>query len=214
MNAKFSWELFETLPVVGIMRNLPADQIEAVAQTYHKSGFTCLEITMNSAGAEENIAEFAKIYAGKLNIGAGTVCSMHDLEKALKANAQFIVTPIINEEVIKTCVSAQIPIFPGAYTPSEIYKAWHLGASMVKVFPATALGPQYIKEVLAPLNYLKLLPTGGINFENFTSYLAAGAKGVGMGGHLFPADIIQNKDWDALGKIYVALKEKYQPHLK
>lgn len=214
MNPKFSWELFDAIPVVGIMRNLPADQVQAVAQTYYQSGFTCLEITMNSAGAEENIRELAKIYAGQLNVGAGTVCSMDDLEAALRANAQFIVTPIINEEVIKTCVSEQIPIFPGAYTPSEIYKAWHLGASMVKVFPATALGPQYIKEVLAPLNYLKLLPTGGINFENFAGYLAAGAKGVGMGGHLFPADIIQNKDWEALGKIYRGFKEKYLEYSK
>jgi len=214
MNSKFSWELFDALPVVGIMRNLPADQIQAVAHTYYKSGFTCLEITMNSAGAEENISELNKKYAGQLNIGAGTVCSIDDLEKALRANAQFIVTPVINEEVIKTCVSEQIPIFPGAYTPSEIYKAWTLGASMVKVFPATRLGPEYIKEVLAPLNTIKLIPTGGVNFENFTGYLAAGAKGVGIGSHLFPADIIKNKDWEALSILYRDFKEKYQGNLK
>lgn len=214
MNAKFSWELFDALPVVGIMRNLPADQVEAIAQTYHKSGFTCLEVTMNSAGAEGNIYELAKAYGDRLNIGAGTVCSMHDLEKALKANAQFIVAPVINEEVIKACVNEQIPIFPGAYTPSEIYKAWTLGASLVKVFPATALGTVYIKEVLAPLNHIKLIPTGGINFENFTGYLAAGAKGVGIGSHLFPADIIKNKNWEALEKIYSDFKEKYQAFLK
>ena len=95
MDSKFSWELFDAMPIVGIMRNLPAEQVAQVAQTYHNSGFTCLEITMNSAGAEENIYELAKAYNGKLNIGAGTVCNMSDLEKALKANAQFIVAPII-----------------------------------------------------------------------------------------------------------------------
>jgi len=214
MNNAFSMELFEEAPIIGIMRGLPAEHTAIIAENYFQSGLTCMEITMNSAGAAENIAMLTKAYAGHLNIGAGTVCSMHDLEMALKANARFIVTPIINEEVIKTCVSEKIPIFPGAYTPSEIYKSWHLGATMVKVFPATTLGPGYIKEVLAPLNYLKLLPTGGIGLHNFTSYLSAGAKGVGLGSHLFPADIIHNNDWTALKKLFTLFKETYVNHLK
>jgi 2-dehydro-3-deoxyphosphogluconate aldolase/(4S)-4-hydroxy-2-oxoglutarate aldolase len=214
MNNEFSTELFEAAPLIGIMRNLPAEHTAIIAENYFQSGLTCMEITMNSAGAAENIAMLTKTYAGRLNIGAGTVCSMHDLEKALKANAQFIVTPIINKEVIKTCVSEKIPIFPGAYTPSEIYKAWHLGATMVKVFPATTLGPGYIKEVLAPLNYIKLLPTGGIGLNNLTAYLSAGAKGVGLGSHLFPADIINNKDWPALKSLFMLFKETYANHLK
>jgi 2-dehydro-3-deoxyphosphogluconate aldolase/(4S)-4-hydroxy-2-oxoglutarate aldolase len=213
MKNKFSMELFEAAPLIGIMRNLPAEHTAIIAENYLQSGLTCMEITMNSAGAAENIAMLTKTYAGRLNIGAGTVCDMHDLEKALKANAQFIVTPIINKEVIKACVAEKVPIFPGAYTPSEIYKAWHLGATMVKVFPATSLGPNYIKEVLAPLNYLKLLPTGGIGLNNLTSYLSAGAKGVGLGSHLFPADIIEQQDWAALQKTFILFKEAYTNYL-
>jgi 2-dehydro-3-deoxyphosphogluconate aldolase/(4S)-4-hydroxy-2-oxoglutarate aldolase len=209
MNKSFSFDLFNRMPVVGIMRNIPDEHIETIARVYADSGLTCLEITMNSLNAEKNIAQLADIYGDKLNIGAGTVCSMNDLEKAIEANAQFIVTPIINEEVIRTCVDKKTPIFPGAFTPSEIYKAWSLGASMVKLFPAGDLKPGYIKEVLAPLNFVSIMPTGGINLDNFTDYIAQGAKGVGVGSQLFPKDIINRQDWAALGDIYSKFVKKY-----
>ncbi|MDB4923786.1 bifunctional 4-hydroxy-2-oxoglutarate aldolase/2-dehydro-3-deoxy-phosphogluconate aldolase [Mucilaginibacter sp.] len=209
MDNKFYPGLFDTAPIIGIMRNLPQEHLEIIAENYFQSGLTCLEITMNSAGAAENIAKLSKAYAGRLNIGAGTVCTMHDLDKALKAGAQFIVSPIVNKEVISTCVSENVPVYPGAYTPTEIYQAWHSGATMVKVFPASNLGPGYIKEMLAPLDYLKLLPTGGIGLTNFSSYLSAGAKGVGIGSHLFPKDLIQNQDWIAIKQIFTLFKEKY-----
>jgi len=210
MNESFSPDLFNKMPIVGIIRNVADEHIETIATVYADSGLTCLEITMNSPNAEKNIALLADKYAGRLNIGAGTVCSVHDLEKAIKAKAQFIVTPIINEEVIKACVAEKVPIFPGAYTPSEIYKAWSLGATMVKLFPASDLKPGYIKEILAPLNFVRIMPTGGISFDNFTDYLAQGAKGVGIGSQLFPRDIIMNQDWTALGDIYAKFVKKYR----
>jgi len=210
MNKAFSFDLFNAMPVVGIMRNIPDEHIETIAGVYCRSGLTCLEITMNSPNAERNIALLADLFGGVLNIGAGTVCSMTDLEKALAANAQFIVTPIINEEVIKTCVAEKVPIFPGAYTPSEIYKAWSLGASMVKLFPAGDLKPGYIKEVLAPLSFVKLLPTGGITLDNFINYFQQGANGVGIGSQLFPKDVIIRQDWDALEEVCVSFVKKYR----
>jgi len=164
---------------------------------------------LNSPNAEKNIKKLVDRYGHVLNIGAGTVCDITDLEKATAAGANFIVTPIINEDVIKTCVAKKIPIFPGAYTPSEIYKAWSLGATLVKLFPAGDLKPNYIKEVLAPLQQIKLLPTGGINLDNFTSYLIAGAKGVGIGSHLFPKHVIEQQDWLALSRIYSAFVKRY-----
>ncbi len=209
MSKTFSYDLFNKMPLIGIMRNVPERFVEIIAEKYHQSGLTCLEITMNSSNAAKQIARIADLYGDELKIGAGTVCSMHDLETALKANAQFIVTPIINEEVIKACVAEKIPIFPGAYTPSEIYRAWSLGASMIKLFPASDLNPNYIKEVLAPLNFVGLIPTGGMTIDNFTGYLAAGARGVGLGGSLFPKEIIQNEDWGALFAVFLKFAEKY-----
>lgn len=202
------------MPIIGIMRNLPGHHIETIAKKYYEAGLTCLEITMNSPDAATHIAALAESYGGKLNIGAGTVCSMADLEVALRSNAQFIVTPVINEEVIRACVSEKVPIFPGAYTPSEIYRAWELGATMIKLFPASDLKPNYIKEVLAPLDFVSLIPTGGITLDNFTGILARGAKGVGIGSGLFPRDVIQREDWDALSQIFSRFAEKHRAYLK
>lgn len=209
MNKAFSTDLFNKMPVIGILRNIPSQYMENIAKSYHQSGLTCLEITMNSTNAEHDIATLVELYGEGLNIGAGTVCTLNDLEKALKANAQFIVTPIVNDDVIKACVAANIPVFPGAYTPTEIYKAWSLGATMIKVFPATKLGAGYIKEVLGPMDYLKLIPTGGINFDNFTDFFNTGATGVGIGSHLFPKDLLENNDWDKLSEVFSSFAAKY-----
>ncbi len=153
---------------------------------------------MNSKDAEGIITYALDRYAGKLNIGAGTVCSLADLKKALKAGAQFIVTPVMDEDVIRMCVQEQVPIFPGAYTPSEIYKAWTLGASIVKLFPAASLGPAYIKELKGPLKQIKLMPTGGINLDNCVAFFNAGAAGLGIGGQLFNETLISDKNWKGL----------------
>ncbi len=209
MGYKFSWERFEAMPVIGIMRNLPEASLEKVAALYAAAGFSTLEITMNSPNATGTIASLSKKFGDVLNIGAGTVLTLQDLDDAISAGASFIVTPVINEDVIKAAVINGIPIFPGAYTPSEIYKAWSLGASMVKVFPATRLGPEFIKEVLAPLNFLKLAPTGGVSVDNFPDFLNAGARGLGMGSSLFPSTLIASESWDALKSLFDDMIHKY-----
>lgn len=195
----FSWDLFTRVPLIGIVRNMAAEDVIEMLPIYRNAGLTTLEITMNTAGAEDLIRYALKNESTGLNIGAGTVCTEQELERALAAGAQFIVTPIINETVIRRCVELKIPIFPGAFTPSEIYKAWSLGAAMVKVFPAASLGPSYVKEVKAPLNQVKLVPTGGIGLTNMTDFLKAGADGVGVGGQLFDAQLLMKKDWAGLG---------------
>lgn len=177
----FSWSKFNQNPIVGILRGYTLEEVLKIAEVYEKSGFYTMEITMNTEGVTEIIAQLRQNFS-ELNIGAGTVCNLEDLDRALDAGAQFIVTPpIISEDVITACVQKNIPIFPGAYSPpSEIYKAHSLGASAVKVFPATQLGPRYIKDVLAPLDNLKLLPTGG---ESTLTILLLSLK---LGGLLVP----------------------------
>lgn len=194
----FSWELFQKAPIVGIIRGLSADVVARILPVYREAGLTTIEITMNTLGAEAMIQRGLETSSEGLNIGAGTVCTKDDLDRALDAGAQFIVTPVVNKKVIKACVKRNVPIFPGAFTPSEIYNAWSLGASMVKVYPATSLGPDYIKDVKAPLNQLKLIPTGGISLDNIATYFKAGADGVGIGSHLFDKALIQQKNWSGL----------------
>ena len=205
----FSWDEFNKVPVVGILRGLPQKNVEILANYYLQAGFTTLEVTMNSLEAESTIRALIDSFGDNLNIGAGTVCTMQDLERAISAGANFIVTPIVNAEVISTCVEIKIPVFAGAYTPSEIYHAWSLGAAMVKVFPAGRLGPEYIKEVLAPLSHIKLLPTGGITFENFTSFLKAGASGIGVGSMLFPQQLIKSNKWAEVSDLLNAFINSY-----
>ncbi len=196
----FSWERFLRLPVVGIVRNLSLDEVVQVLPLFQGAGLTTIEITMNTPEAEEIIRSAIHRHGGSLNIGAGTVCNMGDLKRALEAGAQFIVTPTIDEQVISACVRSNVPIFPGAFTPTEIYKAWALGASMVKLFPAASLGPGYVKEMKGPFNQIKLLPTGGVNLDNGLEFLSAGAAGLGMGSQLFNKKWISGKNWEALAK--------------
>ena len=207
MERHYKQVLFDKMPVVGILRNVPLNVIEAILPYYKKAGFTTLEITMNSENVCEIISRLSEDNPD-MNIGAGTVCSMADLKKALDAGASFIVTPILDTAVVIYCKEHTIPIFPGAYTPLEIYTADKLGATAVKIFPATQLGAGYIQEVLAPLSHLKLLPTGGVSVENIASFFKSGAVGVGMGGSLFDKILIANEDYDGLYRHFKAIAEK------
>ncbi|MFC5408578.1 bifunctional 4-hydroxy-2-oxoglutarate aldolase/2-dehydro-3-deoxy-phosphogluconate aldolase [Larkinella bovis] len=206
----FSWDLFNTVPIIGIIRGLPVASVVTLLPVYRQSGLTTVEITMNTPGAEELIQHAVTREPAGLNIGAGTVCTLAELERALAAGAQFIVTPILDETVIRTCVERGIPVFPGAFTPSEIYKAWTLGASMVKVFPAASLGPHYLKEVKGPLNEIKLVPTGGITLANLPDFLKAGADGLGIGGQLFDKTLIQTQNWSGLQQHFRAFADQYR----
>lgn len=207
MERHYKQVLFDKMPVVGILRNVPLNVIEAILPYYKKAGFTTLEITMNSENVCEIISRLSEDNPD-MNIGAGTVCTMTDLKKALDAGASFIVTPILDTAVVIYCKEHRIPIFPGAYTPLEIYTADKLGATAVKIFPATQLGAGYIQEVLAPLSHLKLLPTGGVSVENIASFFKSGAVGVGMGGALFDKTLIANEDYDGLYRHFKAIAEK------
>lgn len=194
----FSWALFDKIPIVGIIRNLSVEEINFVLPIYKEAGFTTIEITLNTQEALSVIQTLAKQYKGELNIGAGTVCTVNDLTDAVNAGANFIVTPILQVEVVKKCVSMDIPIFPGAFTPTEIYEAWDLGASMVKLYPASVVGPAYVSAVLAPLNKVKLMPTGGIHLSNMLAFMKAGSAALGVGSELFDKIIIQKRDSEAM----------------
>ncbi|MHA4740252.1 bifunctional 4-hydroxy-2-oxoglutarate aldolase/2-dehydro-3-deoxy-phosphogluconate aldolase [Dyadobacter sp. MSC1_007] len=204
----FSWELFNKAPLVGIIRNVSPEDLKSILPIYREAGLTTVEITMNTPGATDMIRYAIENEHYGLNIGAGTVCTKEDLDLALEAGAQFIVTPVISKKVIKSCVKKGIPVFPGAFTPTEIYNAWTLGASMVKIYPATSLGPEYIKDLKAPMNQLKLLPTGGVGLENMAAFLKAGANGLGIGGQLFDKDLIKNKNWDGLKAHFLQFVQK------
>ena len=206
----FSWELFDKMPVIGIIRNLTVADINFVLPIYKQAGFTTIEITLNTPEALSVISSLANQYNGELNVGAGTVCTLNDLTDAVNAGANFIVTPIFKAEVVKKCVSMEVPIFPGAFSPTEIYEAWELGASMVKLYPASVVGPAYVSAVLAPLNKVKLMPTGGIHLSNMLAFMKAGATSLGIGSELFDKKIIQKRDSEAMLNHFTLFAQQMQ----
>ena len=206
----FSWELFDKMPVIGIIRNLTVADINFVLPIYKQAGFTTIEITLNTPEALSVINSLALEYKGELNVGAGTVCTLDDLTDAVNAGANFIVTPIFKAEVVKKCVSMEVPIFPGAFSPTEIYEAWELGASMIKLYPASVVGPAYVSAVLAPLNKVKLMPTGGIHLSNMLAFMKAGATSLGIGSELFDNKIIQKRDSEAMLNHFTLFAQQMQ----
>lgn len=200
--ARFSWAKFHALPVVGIARNIPAPHMPRIAEAYIQAGLTTLEVTLNSDRALDTIQLLVREFGTRLNIGAGTVFTEADVTAAFEAGAGFIVTPCTDAVTIKKSVALNLPIFAGAYTPTEIYTASTLGASLVKVFPAAMLGPAYIKQIREPMPHISLLPTGGIDLHNAAAYLQAGARGLGIGGSLFDKKSIADKNWAGLRSIF------------
>jgi 2-dehydro-3-deoxyphosphogluconate aldolase/(4S)-4-hydroxy-2-oxoglutarate aldolase len=207
----FSWNRFYSMPLVGIMRNISPADIAGILPVYVRSGLSTVEITVNSPGFAESVREAVASHGDRLNIGAGTVCSMEDLQIAVGAGAQFIVTPVVNPVVIAACREAGIPVFAGAFTPTEIFTAWHLGADVVKVFPAMVSGLEYIRAIREPMPRIRLLPTGGVDLDNCDAFLRAGVAGIGIGGKLFRRSYIQNKEWAALGEHFTCFAGKLKP---
>ena len=196
MTTSFDWTLFKSLPVIGILRGYSMAEVESIVLHSAKGGLRNIEITMNSKEAAALIRLAKERAGGRMNVGAGTVCSLDDLEMALSAGATFIVTPIVNPEVIEACIEEAVPVIPGGFTPTEIYQAWQLGADMVKLFPANRFGPEYLKDLRGPLDRIKLVPTGGVDLRNLPVYLENGADGFGVGSPLFDKRRVEAGDWD------------------
>jgi 2-dehydro-3-deoxyphosphogluconate aldolase/(4S)-4-hydroxy-2-oxoglutarate aldolase len=119
-----------------------------------------------------------------LEVGAGTVLSLEAARRAIDAGATFIVMPHLDVEIVEWAARLDIPAFPGCATPTEILAAWRAGAAAVKAFPASSLGPGFVRELRGPFPDIPLLPTGGVTLESAPAFIAAGAIGVGMGGWL------------------------------
>lgn len=191
------------MPVIGILRDIPRGAEEACIKTALSCGLRAIEVTMNTDGAVEilrNLKTLAKPYDG-LKVGAGTVRHISEYQKAVYAGAAFIVTPNSRKDVIKTADSENIPIIPGALTPTEVQKAYDLGATAVKIFPVNCVGgPEYIKALRGPYRDIPLLACGGVNAENAASYLKAGADLLAFGGSIFSPKLMAEGNWDEIGK--------------
>jgi len=182
---------FKRLPIIGILRGIEEKVIEPLVEAVVSSGLQAIEITMNTPSAAKLIRQTVKLAAGRLTIGAGTVLTMDELRAALDSGATFIVLPVVVHEVVEYCAKNKIPVFPGAFTPQEIYNAWQAGATMVKVFPAKFFGPEYIKEIKGPFKDIELLACGGVTAQNIREFFTCGASAVAFGAGIFRDEWLQ-----------------------
>ena len=197
MKAEVLKALAETR-LVAIIRGMDPETCVKLAEAYVEGGIRLVEVTFDQTGEPgKTIAAIRAIrerFAGKLHVGAGTVLTETQLKALIDVGGEFMVTPSVNPALIRTCVAAGLVAMPGAFTPSEIVTAHEAGADVVKVFPVRSLGPQYVKDVLAPLKHISLMAVGGVNPDNAADYLKAGCVGVGASGSLV------NKEWIAAGE--------------
>jgi 2-dehydro-3-deoxyphosphogluconate aldolase/(4S)-4-hydroxy-2-oxoglutarate aldolase len=184
--------------VVAIVRLDSGEQLVKVAEALNAGGITIIEFTVSTPGAVDMIKEASSRFGAEVLMGAGTVLDPETARAAILAGAEFIVTPTLNLATIELCRRYGKPIVPGALTPTEILTAWEAGADMVKVFPASVMGPGYLKAVLAPLPQVRLVPTGGVSADNAAEYLKAGAVALGVGGKLVDKAAVARGDWDAI----------------
>jgi 2-dehydro-3-deoxyphosphogluconate aldolase/(4S)-4-hydroxy-2-oxoglutarate aldolase len=189
---------FKKLPILGILRCSANAPVEDLVEAVVSSGLETIEIAMNSGDAANLIRRAVKASGKRLMIGAGTVLTTDILKEALDAGASFIVIPTLVKDVIDSCVKHKIPVFPGAFTPQEVYNAWNAGATMVKVFPAAMFGPAYIKELKAPFDRIELLACGGITPDNIKLYFQNGASAVAFGGSVFKKEWLEKRDFESI----------------
>jgi len=185
---------FKKLPIMGILRGIKMDRLDELVSAILSSGLKTIELAMNTYKAPQILAKIVELSGKKLIVGAGTVLTVDDLKKALDNGAGFIVMPTLAVDVVQYCAKNKIPVFAGALTPQEIYNAWCLGASMVKVFPAKFFGPEYFREIKGPFPQIELLACGGVNIKNIGLFFSNGASAVAFGASIF------RKDWIASGQ--------------
>lgn len=161
-----------------------------------RGGFTIVEFTLTIPGVYELISEFAK-HEG-VHVGAGTVLEVEQARRAVAAGASFLVSPVVDEAVIAAASALGVAAMPGTHTPTEMLRAHRAGAQLCKLFPAPAGGPAWLRSVLGPMPFLKVVPTNGIDLDNMDQWFAAGAHAGGFVASLFAPAELAAGNWEAI----------------
>jgi 2-dehydro-3-deoxyphosphogluconate aldolase/(4S)-4-hydroxy-2-oxoglutarate aldolase len=179
--------------IVAILRGMPPKEIMRIASALYDGGIRIVEITLNSEAALSSIEQLSHTFKDRLLIGAGTVLNTSDAANAIDAGAAFLISPSLDIDVIKITKDAGLVSIPGAYTATEILTAHNNGADIVKVFPAPDAA--YIKNILAPLSHIRVMPTGGVDAGNIKAFAVAGAVAFGIGGALVNSKTIVDENY-------------------
>jgi len=196
--------------VTAVLRAKDSSQLVQVAEAIEAGGVVSIEVTMTTPNALAVINEVAKTMGDRVLIGVGSVLDPETARAAILAGAEFVVSPTLNLDTIQLCRRYSKTVIPGAFTPTEILTAWEAGADFVKVFPATALGPKYIKDVKAPLPQVELVPTGGVSADNAGEFIRMGAAMVAAGSSLVDKTALAEGKFDVI----TATAEKFVANIK
>ncbi|MCP6762727.1 MAG: bifunctional 4-hydroxy-2-oxoglutarate aldolase/2-dehydro-3-deoxy-phosphogluconate aldolase [Fischerella sp. CENA71] len=185
---------------IAVIRASKLELGRQMALAMASGGIKFIEITWNSANADELIGKLCSELPDCI-IGTGTLLNLEHVYQAITAGAQFLFTPHVDPTMIQAAVAENVPIIPGALSPTEIVTAWNHGATCVKVFPVQAVGgASYIKSLQGPLGHIPLIPTGGVTLKNAQEFLQAGAIAVGLSSELFPKQFVETENWQAISQ--------------
>ncbi len=187
-----------SVPVIGILRGVEPGFFGEIMEVSFEAGLQAIEVTMNTARAEQIVSRHRPAVREGHLLGMGTIRNLDEAKRAVDAGAMFLVTPNLDLTVVEYARSQGIPIIAGAFTPTEVYRAWSGGADMVKVFPCGLLGPGYIRELLGPFDEVPLVAVGGVSLANLKQFFEAGARAVGVSTSLFGREALQDRNPEKL----------------
>ena len=188
----------EACGVIAIIRTNNAAELIKVTDAIKTGGVDIIEITMTTPNAISIITGVAANYGGEILVGVGSVLDAETARAAMLAGAEFVVSPVTKPDIIKMCNRYGTVVMSGAFTPTEILKAWETGADYVKVFPSSGVGPGYIKDIKAPMPQIPLVPTGGVNLDNAGEFIRAGAAALGVGSALVNNKVVAEGKYNLL----------------
>ncbi len=197
-------EYIKERKIVAIVRGLSPEYLIRLGHAFEEGGIGLMEVTYNQSAPEtwkdtaKGIEAVEKEFGDRLLVGAGTVITLEQVSMTYNAGGHYLVTPTTQPEIIRAGKALGLGLYPGAFTPSEILAAYDAGADAVKVFPASCLGPGYIKAIRAPLSHIPLMAVGGVNEKNAADFMKAGCVGLGVGGNLVNKEWIRNGEWEKI----------------
>lgn len=205
-------ELLARERVSAILRTHDHDLAQRAMAVAVDAGFRIIEFTLTTPGALELVAEFSQ--RPGVVVGAGTVLTTAEVDAAVKAGAKFIVSPVVDEAVIRAAVASGVTAMPGAHTPTELLAAFRAGAALQKLFPAPAGGPVWVRSVLGPMPFLRIVPTNGVDAGNLAAWLDAGSFGAGFVASLFEPGAMRAGDFATIEANARAILAARDAHLE
>jgi len=201
MKKEVAFKKLSDCGVVAVIRAQSDTQLQDIAKALIEGGVIGIEVTMSTPKAISGIEKLVDLLGDQCVVGVGTVLDAGTCASAIHAGAEFVVSPILDTAVIETTRRLGKISVPGAYSPTEIFTAHSAGADVVKIYPANLSGPGYVKDLLAPMPFLRLMPSGGVDAKNVGEWMKAGAVLCGAGGSLVTKDAMSKSDWPAITSI-------------